>query len=77
MGDIGLSGCTWFLLRSEADVGSDLLHRVPECVADSGQFLIDEPVTFGVPDGDLEEGEATRQVARLVLTPRIFTTLNL
>jgi hypothetical protein len=48
MGDVGLDGCTWFLLSPEPDVGSDLLHQVvPECVAESGQFLLAEPVTFG------------------------------
>lgn len=46
MGDVGLDGCTWLLLRSESDVGSDVLHRVPECVADSGQFLF----VFGQPE---------------------------
>ena len=41
---------------------SDLPHSVSQRVADRRRFLLAEPVPLGVPDGDLEAGEATRPV---------------
>ncbi|AEW99917.1 putative methyltransferase (plasmid) [Streptantibioticus cattleyicolor NRRL 8057 = DSM 46488] len=41
-----------------SDVGPDLPDGVPELMGHGGQFLLGEPDTFGVGDGDLEAGEA-------------------
>ncbi|MFJ3714202.1 hypothetical protein [Streptomyces sp. NPDC090053] len=40
-------------------MSQDLPHWVPERISYSGQFLVGQPGTFRIPDGDLKAGEPT------------------